>query len=254
MKCNKVEDLLPLYTRVDLDRNSQRAVRTHLESCARCRQVADEYKGVEQLIRAYEPPEFSEEFFAGIRRDVLREVGQTPAPPPTFNTWLLDLAGTVLPHRMYAAATLALVLVCLLIGLLVFRQNTIHEGNDDLALVGNGTPKAAGPDKTVAINSGSSRSEVNNGTGSVVATAGSSRHNTNRGRSRFMRTASPAITPPSQISPAVEFTSGGPAVATSRDSGASTEPSRLRIEVQTQNPNIRIIWFARDPKQSFTTN
>lgn len=52
---------------------------------------------------------------------------------------------------------------------------------------------------------------------------------------------------------AAEFTSvnGG---ARSFDSGSSGGQGPLRVEIQTQNPDIRIIWFAPNTKQASSTN
>jgi anti-sigma factor RsiW len=91
MNCANAEKLLPLYPRVDLDKSSQSEVAAHLESCAHCRQLADEYKNIQSWIRLHQPPAFSEEFFAGIRQNVLREINQGSVKTSTLSSWLRKL-------------------------------------------------------------------------------------------------------------------------------------------------------------------
>ena len=256
MKCVNAETLLPLYARADLDRNSHSAVAAHLESCAHCRQLADEYKNIQSWIRLYEPPEFSEEFFADIRQNVLREVSQRPVTSSTFSIWLKKVLAPTLHKPMFAAATAALLIVACVIGLLVFRG---YRGPAELTAKDetvkseprNGAVENAQPvtvpaeDKSQALQEAKNRSRI-----------AFNVNNVNRVRRSITRMTPVATTLPTQdtVAPATELTSTGSGGTRSVASGLSDGQAPLRVEMQTQNPNIRIIWFAPNPKQSSVTN
>jgi hypothetical protein len=257
MNCSNIERLLPLYARVDLDRSSQSAVATHLESCAHCRQLADEYKNIQGWIRLHEPPEFGEEFFAGIRQNVLREIGPRPAHSSTLSTWLRKLVA--LPTTTFAAAATALLIISFALGLVVFRE---YRSRPEF-YAQDETPRSE-PQKVVNANSGTlptedksqTLQEVKNGSGSGVAFSGSSGNNVNRVRHRITRTTPRATTLPTKdtLASVTRFTSTDSSSARSVESGLSEGQLPLRVEMQTQNPNIRIIWFAPNAKKSSVTN
>jgi anti-sigma factor RsiW len=255
MNCSNTEKLLPLYARVDLDRSSQSAVAAHLESCAHCRQLADEYKNIQGWIRLHEPPEFDDEFFAGIRQNVLREISRRPAHSSTLSTWLRKLVAPTLPARTFAAAATALLIISFALGLVVFRE---YRSRPEF-YAQNETPRSE-PQKGTAVNANSgtlptedksqTQQEVKNGSGPGVAL------NVNRVRHRITRTTPRAITLPTKdtLASVTEFTSTDSSSAPSVESGLSEGQVPLRVEMQTQNPNIRIIWFAPNTKKSSVTN
>ena len=257
MNCVDAEKLLPLYARVDLDGISQSTVAAHLESCEHCRQLADEYKNIQGWIRLHEPPEFSEEFFAGIRQNVWREISQKPAGASTLRTWLRKVFTPTLPKTTFAVATAALLIISFAIGLLAFRQyrsraafttkvETPKSESQKSATVVNENPVArATEDRSQAPR------EAKNGSGSRVGFSGSSGNNLNRVR-RSTRTTPAATTLPTQdtLAAATESTSAGSSSAPSVDSGPSDGQAAFRVEMQTQDPNIRIIWFAPNTRKS----
>lgn len=256
MKCINAERLLPLYARADLDTNNHSAVAAHLESCAHCRQLADEYKNIQSWIRLYEPPEFSEKFFADIRQNVLREVSQRPVTSSTFNIWLKKVLAPTLHKPLFAATTAALLIVASVIGLLIFRgyrdpaeltakDNTVKSEPHNSAEKNAQAVTPPTEDKSQALQEVNNRSRV-----------AFNSNNVNRVRRRITRVTPVATTLPTQdtVASATELTSAGSGGARSVDSVLSGRQARLRVEMQTQNPNIRIIWFAPNPKQSSVTN
>ena len=251
MNCSRAESLLPLYARVDLEESTQSEVAAHLESCAHCRQLADEYKNIQSWIRLHQPPEFNEEFFAGIRQNVLREIAQGSVETSTWSTWLRKLFAPTLPKTTFAAATAALLVISFGIGFLVFRENRNHP--ELTAKV-----ETVQPQNGSAVNPGTSptedKSKVPPGvkTGSPVAFNGSSVNR--RLQRRIQRVTPKATTLPTQdtVASVTESASTGPNSARSVDSDLSDGQAPLRVEMQTQNPNVRIIWFAHNTKQSVT--
>lgn len=244
MNCIDAEKLLPLYARVDLDESSQSTVAAHLESCAHCRQLADEYKNIQGWIRLHEPPEFSEEFFAGIRQNVLREISQGPAASSPFKAWLGKLLIPTLPKTTFAVATAALLIISFAIGLLAFREyrsRTAFTAKNEARKsepVGNANPPAVPTeDKSQALQ------EAKNGSRSRVAFNGASG---NRVRRRIPRTTTAPTTLPAQDT----LASANESTSTDSGSARSSDDQALRVEMQTQDPNVRIIWFAPNTKKS----
>ena len=88
MNCKNVEPLLSLYVGRDLEEEQSRLVSAHLQSCAECTLVADEYAHASQLLQRYEPPVLSDEIFTGIREQVLNQIerqAHAPAWPGIFS-------------------------------------------------------------------------------------------------------------------------------------------------------------------------
>jgi hypothetical protein len=87
MNCTQVEKLLALYVGDDLAAERARAVTRHLRDCDGCRRLADEFVRSRSLLRLHEPPRFDAAFFEEIRNNVLREIGRTPARPTLFSAF-----------------------------------------------------------------------------------------------------------------------------------------------------------------------
>jgi hypothetical protein len=248
MNCADAEKLLSLYARVDLDRSSQTAVAAHLESCTHCRQLADEYKNIQSWIRLHGPPEFSEEFFAGIRENVLRQIRQTSDDSSSLRAWLRKLLAPTLPKTTFAAATAALLIVFFAIGLLAFRE---YRSRSEF-IARDETLRSEFQKGATAVNANATTlrtedksqplHEVKNGWGSFK-----------RVRHRIARTV-PTVSVQDALAPATELTSTDSNSERLVDSGLSDEQAPLRVEIQTRNPDIRIIWFAPNPRKSSVTN
>ena len=249
MNCASAEKLLPLYARVDLDRSSHSAVAEHLESCANCRQLADEYKNLQSWIRLHEPPEFSEEFFAGIRQNVLREIGQRPVASSTFSNWLRTLFAPAFSQTRFAVATAALVVICGAIGFYAFYESKNTAGlSAKVETVKSEPNKEALPINRVTSSiedKSQSRQETKHDSRSLAKSFNRVRRGTAGIKPTVVRNPTPDTS-------SVEATSVA-SVRTS-DPVVSSSQGPLRVEMQTQNPDIRIIWFAHNTKQASSTN
>ena len=213
MNCKNVEPLLSLYVGRDLDEERSRLVAAHLQSCTECTLAADEYAGASQLLRRYEAPVLSDEIYAGIRKQVLNEIereSQAPLSPGIFSQLFLAL---VQPRMRLITA--ALLLAISVIALYLSRNSSRQLPNDRQAAVRTEQPNQGGSGADL-------RSEKSN------ESAGSSSFS-NKGPVRVASTSHP-ITRKRQR-----------AVAVSEPSSA---PAPLRVEMQTSNRNIRIIWLS----------
>ncbi|MET0625046.1 MAG: zf-HC2 domain-containing protein [Pyrinomonadaceae bacterium] len=131
MDCRRVEELLPLYVGGDVGEALGRRVSSHLSSCAGCRLLTEEHQRSRELLRSYDPPEFGEEFFEGIRGAVLREMAAGATRPTLLRRFgaLLGVgpsgSRSLFPRGLtLAALTVAVLAFGLLFALWPGRQQT----------------------------------------------------------------------------------------------------------------------------------
>lgn len=243
MNCKQVEELLPLYAGGDLEEKRATLVTEHLQTCVACARVADEYCEAVQLTQQFAPPVFSEGLYAGVRQRVLREI-ETEAMAPV---WSQTFANLFRPGLTWAIAGMLLIVVSMFaIYFIVIR------GNADQQLVKNppakvqpaidersnpgpqgGTRAAPSP----SVQSGEKEQQL------------SGVPQPQRKRSRdTLRINTVAAKSPEEMSTANNVLPQStnlpePMVFPHRDSGALSKT--LRVEIQTKDPNIRIIWFVQ---------
>lgn len=240
MNCNYVKDLLPLYVGRDLDEKRATAIATHIQTCEMCAASAEEYGEARSLLLQYAPPEFSEGVYAGIRQRVLREIEEKQAAP------LLSpfLAGLFRSRNRWAVATALLLAVSISIFYFVANRT------DERQQVADG--------RATADRSAESKEPIERPKGDAPrtnppkpSTADPISPNkptrprprikaTDRATSVAVKTVGPRSTT-AKVSPNAND-------PVDPDSVAARVPAphekTLRMEMQTKDPNIRIIWFS----------
>ena len=243
MNCKNVEPLLSLYAGRDLEEEHSRLVAAHLQSCTKCTLAADEYAGASRLLQGYEPPFFSDEIYAGIREQVLNKIereSHAPVRPGIFSQLFLAL---VQPRTRWVTA--ALLLAISVTALYLSRNPSRQPPNDRQVAVRTREPNQAG-------SRADARSENSN------ASAGSSSFS-NKGQVRVATTRSP-ITRKREANPGVVASNRSRELDKTTKVDSSTndrvvqrvvgvsQPSSatapLRVEMQTSDRNIRIIWLS----------
>jgi len=241
LDCKRMTKLLPLYVAGDLVGEPEREVVVHLASCEECRQLADGFMESSSLLtQACAQPEFDAEFYAGIRRAVLDKIpGEGIVLGPFERLW---------GRRWLYAASIALVVIATLT-LQYFRSAPRQLSTDLVA-----TPRTAGPTTPVkeenprprlaAIDSLQRNRRIESVRKPQAPNSGIARD--------ARREIAPATT--SVVSSALQSVALSNQSATS--SSAPAYSSKVsRIEIQTADPNIRIIWLApREPRKSEETN
>jgi len=238
MNCKRIQELLPLYVGGELDNEQLQKITIHVRSCEACLESANAYREVRQLIHGFEPPTFSDSFYAGLRKQVLGELetkGHSPIVPL--------LAGFRWPSVRWSLAAALLVAVCALAFYFsvdravekqfvgpsptVVRTTDELTSNPDLSrLKGSGAEKGRG-------NTPPKRKRVfgaEPGAGKSIE------------RSQLRKEAEPLERPGKMVA--------GESPGNTVTSVAGTEdlPTRmLRMEIQTKDQNIRIIWFSAPP-------
>jgi hypothetical protein len=194
------------------------------------------------LLQGCEPPVFSDEIYAGIREHVLNEIkreSHTPASPGIFSQLLLAL---VQPRMRWVTA--ALLLAISVTALYLSRKPLRQLPNDQQVAVRTGEPDQAGSGVDV-------RSKNSNEP--AVSSSFS-----NKRQVRMVATGRPIIRK-REANPGVVATNRSRELDKTTKVDASTidrvvqrnvdvsqpssAPAPLRVEMQTSNRNIRIIWL-----------
>jgi anti-sigma factor RsiW len=256
MDCKRAGELMPLYAASDLEGARAREVASHLASCDACSRLAKEFAESRRLlVEAFATPEFGAEFYASIRGDVLSRIVREREPSSPSS-----LIATLFGRRFIYAASLALVAVACLFALQYFR----HGAKQEINLAGQ-VAHEAGYKQTAPTNSqpSPSLSPQPRVSGEQLARSNSAgagrrrietqrdamdRHDATRAaiatrvdRDVIAQVAPSSINGESSRGERGVNSNAHPAVESASPSAAS-EVSR--IEIQTADPNIRIIWLA----------
>lgn len=249
MDCSKVEKLLPLYAGTDLEDDLLSAVSLHLRACQQCSRLADEYRESRQWLRSScAPPKFDAAFYGGIRSAVLEEINRETIAPAL---WQLPLQ--LLRRRLIFVTPVVLLLVASALPIYLSLRRTNSEQSPSHVAVINGTNMTQQPVKAQektsprrtfrasAVKKAARRDKI-------VAQAGSLRWPDDRPRGRnFNRPKMPSYAtslnlPPLPSEVSAEPQDIGEALALTTTEAIDRETTR--IEIQTSDPNIRIIWFS----------
>lgn len=253
LNCKRAARMISLYVAGDLLGAPEREVATHLAACEGCRRLAEEFSESKSLLtEAGTPPEFDAEFYSGIRCAVLSEIAsdQVLAKPSLFR-----------PRWLYATAFAAIVIASAV--MLQHFAGAWREPPRDLArapqITGQPTspPEVPSPGKKHELPG--TRSAPSNNSLALVNPRGGFRHFEETRTPDTLVTAQAARDSGTQIEPvrvpvAAESvaSTGGPSSSSSVRASTS-EVSR--IEIQTADPNIRIIWLSpRESRESEQTN
>ncbi|HEY9402589.1 MAG TPA: zf-HC2 domain-containing protein [Pyrinomonadaceae bacterium] len=270
MKCTRVEKFLPLYIADDLTgRRRTRAVENHLAACEGCRRAADEYRASREMFRASAlAPDFDGAFYEELRNSVLARVAsdRTPVPPGRFSR-LFDV-------RLAYAASLALLFIVAALSLHSYTRHAPEEGATQKMIANANRERPTTPETvktTPAIRpSGNDRPTPRPAVEPAPETTGRERRASkslppapHRNIERAGNKSSPgspltghaplrdSVNLPAPATPSTTQANAGEMAV--RDGGGTNARHEVsRIEIQTSDPNIRIIWLspgAEDPAQ-----
>lgn len=241
MDCRRIEELIPLFVEDDLDAEAMQKVSNHLNACAVCSQLVSEYSASQAWLRTYEVPEFDKRFFSDLQKSVMREIEQQQSRP----SWLQRLAERWQQNPVFAMALVMLILA----GAFVFAM---YEGRT----------KVEPPDEVISDDRKPQDNAPQKVTEPVAGTSESRTVGNRRAVKHYLKRVQPRpldkiIDEPLPVviqqslepldSLAINIFEDTSAIK-SLDFGEVTEsqmqPTGTRIEFQTSDPNIRIIWFA----------
>jgi hypothetical protein len=225
MNCKSVQELLPLYVSRDLKDDRAHLITAHVHTCSVCASSAAEYHETLHLMQEFAPPAFSDAVYSGIRAKVLREIERDADSTAATLTQLL--AGLFRPRIRWALVSALLLAACL-----VAFYFVANRGNEQHQLAG--FQPVDSPRKPEATGS---RSPENVATVQRI-------HRPQSGK----RIAPAADRGAARAAEEKRQPLAGSEAAL--DSHKVAEPSSVyssekvfRLEMQTKDPNIRIIWL-----------
>ncbi len=245
MLCTHAEKLIPLFAGDDLPAREADALRRHLESCANCRRIAAEFDESRDWLRGFPALQFDDVELNDMRDSVLRDIGRIENRARWLQ-WIVP--GWNL--RFAFATSLSLLLIGALLGLVINRRQSPHDPKYDRAEARKG---ASGQ---VKLPPGKTPDGQTNDEGQAA-----SRKTDRRKFRREPIEREPSESPQTDgrvVEPDL-ITQNTGAIGPITDpsaapDSATTDPDAnldaLRIEIQTADPNIRIIWFAPKPDAS----
>ena len=249
MNCRRVEKLIPLYVEGDLESHSRERIASHLEWCGRCNWLADEFRESQSWLRSTRPPELDEAFLSSFKSDALKLIAETNAKPSVLSSLIQQWSR----RQVFALAGAVMIIVAAVV-LYVYHASTsrrlqIADATNTTELRGahpEETQSVAGktPDTGVATGAGLKEPQRSKHRTTVNARAGHPGVSTEPIESPLATQISRSGgSGPGSFEPSVE------------PSGSGDDPqAMLRIEIQTSDPNIRIIWFAPKEVESPKTN
>jgi hypothetical protein len=252
MNCRRVEKLIPLYVEGDLESHSRERIASHLEWCGRCNWLADEFRESQSWLRATHPPELDEAFLGSFKADALKLIAETNAKP----SLLASLIQQWSRRQVFALAGAMLIIVALVV-FYVYQAGTSRGLH-----VAETTETTETPENNVTLPADSQPAPHRTRDTKLAAGAGlktSQRSTLHRSvnpragrRALYTETIESRVS--TQISRLGRSGSGSVAPPVEPSGSGDDSPPMLRIEMQTSDPNIRIIWFAPKEVESPTTN
>ena len=234
MNCRRIEKLILLYVEGDLQSKMSDRVASHLDWCSRCNRLADEYKESQSWLRSSTLPEFEKALLDSVKNDVLIRIAASNRKSSP-----LALLAQHCNRRQVLALSAALLLI---FGMVVI---SVYQARVKI----NSTREIATKERRDETTQPTSASYSKPAPGAVPRKP----HRLSPNRRRFLARDIKA--------PIVN--QGGGQVLSHADGLAETRAPRqqvenlssfenskemLRIEIQTSDPNIRIIWFV--PKET----
>ncbi len=215
MNCTRIEQLIPLYVGAELNPTRIDQVRRHMEICAHCREIVAEFEESQSWLSGFAAPKFNEAIFDDLRDAVRREIAQIELRPS-----FIDSFAPFWNPRFVVGGSIAMLL--LIGGFVIY------------------THRRQSPNKPVIV----SKEEVKSPTPSPQRQQHKAQGGPQRNHGHVAKKKS--------IPQGGRQTAVDTDIAINQTTNRDREPEMLRIEIQTADPNIRIIWLA--PKDSNTSS
>jgi hypothetical protein len=237
MKCRRVEKLIPLYVERDVASGVAAQITSHLEWCGRCNWLADEYKESQSWLRSSDTPEFDEASLNAMKAGVLSRIEATSAKPSLLASFVQQWG-----RRQVFALSAAMLVIFGVIVFYVYQTRT--------SLMPNEVVAADPPKSDREPTNEPSTPNTEKATGADPKQHGPANIQTSSKPRRSRRQAPERTLERSLMSQRRSLPEPGIDISVPQNSVAGSPndmPEMLRIEIQTSDPNIRIIWFA--PKE-----
>ena len=253
MNCRRIGELIPLYIEGDLDPGRKDEVRAHLDRCEHCSRVCHQYGESQAWLRSYAPPEFDAAFFDGVRRSVLAGIEQGRARPSFF-----QLLAQGWRRNTALATAIALLVVFGAVALYAYRDRRASSPTGEVHATAGPAHKDEEPAATVDRTSPQERPALR------LMPKQSVRPKPDYAKSReiyLTEIEGELISQSASLEPVPDLASIDPLDDPELRAELieqmaeherqlrlaempTSQPELMRIEIQTSDPGIRIIWFA----------
>jgi len=243
MRCTHAEKLIPLFAGDDLPAQQAAALRRHLETCANCRRLAAEFEESRDWLRGFAAPQFDEAMLDDLRDSVLRDIGRGE----NHSRWL---QWVVPGWNLRFALSMAALLLIAFFAAYAYRGKQPQMVPDKENVVKT-NPGGDQKDSTGGARQNDKRSKVNRSpVPAQYPPRKGLRGNVEKSPVKPVQQPDQVIANVTPVAPVINI---GPVVEPppGDDTAKATiafNRKMTRIEFQTADPNIRIIWLA--PKDS----
>ena len=246
MNCTGVEKLLPLYVEGDMTEDESVEVRAHLSACEHCFQLSEEFSASQSRLHNFAAPDFGSEFYEQIRGAVLAEITAPKPAAPSFPSVIAQLR-QFFTWRPALAVSFALLLI--LCGVISYGlYNSLQKPDAALASLENSRRDFILEIKEAEVPAKNATQDESPGVREQRVTTAS---NTARGPQTGGRLKALPESPAPEKNETVAATTAANASTNTaqppqKEESGNPEPSQTiaRMEIQTSDPNIRIIWLA----------
>ncbi|MEP7271120.1 MAG: zf-HC2 domain-containing protein [Acidobacteriota bacterium] len=237
MTCTHIQDLLPLFTGGDLSLQKADSVRAHLFACQDCSSAAADYEASQSWLSSSSKPNFDDLFFESLRESVWRDIRTeaNAAPRASAWTWLL--------------ATVTLALLCA--GVFIARRDASRGKGTQIQppIVGEEAHRVGPSDSSGAREPSPKTIETRRTRGSMSNVKRlhvlTTRWEPGLPELPSMRNHLVEAIP---LTPLIPMTVLGTFVLTASSNRlpVETSPVLRRMEIQTSDPTVRIIWLVAE--------
>ena len=235
MNCKHIQELLPLYVGRDLDEKQNESVAAHVRSCTACAHEAARYAAARELFMRFDPPPVGEAVYAGIRLRVLDEIDRG-RERPGLRALLTEFFGR--PMRLGAVAALLLV-----VSVFAYYFVTLRSAEGPAADYRTQDQRQADEPQNVPLPAPSPERGVETTRVASVEHG----HASLRGKSSPAKAKRPAVARAPQPRTLTANTLPKGDKNRQPETLAVSDATTMRLEMQTGDPNIRIIWFTPQP-------
>ncbi len=245
MNCKKFTQLIPLFVEADLETAERQCVTAHLASCDLCSDAVKEFQASQSLLHTFTAPKFDEDIFVQMRSSVLNKIASPQISNVSHPFWNWKTA---------FAASLATII--LLSGIAINR----HSSNENYIAQASNLGEA----KANNFSSSSSKNMANNSSNlkqipkprsgrNLIAQGEASVSKRNPGnvienhpspeRATDEQMIAASIAHSDQAANILPQAENTTAMTIPNSEKSIAEPEMLRMEIQTADPNIKIIWL-----------
>lgn len=241
MNCRRVQKLIPLHVEGDLHTSAANRVESHLEWCGRCNWVADEYKESQSWLHALQPPAFDETVLDDLKRGVMKRVAESNARPSLFASLVQRWS-----RRQILALAASFVVVLGMVALYFYQAGAKSNPQAVYSVVEGPRSEELKPSR---------QPQKETATGEAPGASANKHHRALNRRNNLRSQTGHSVVAARAVARTVAnqtVTTGTTNALTDQSSAqngaANSSRDMLRIEIQTGDPSIRIIWFA--PKET----